>query len=88
VRGNGWQVFGAIVLAFLIVIAVGLVAAIIGASIGDAGYVILQAVANVLTAPVAALVSSILFFDLGGGRGVATGPEPPAPAAEPPAPAA
>jgi hypothetical protein len=74
--------------AFLIVIAVGLVAAIIGASIGDAGYVILQAVANVLTAPVAALVSSILFFDLGGGRGAATGPEPPAPAAEPPAPAA
>jgi hypothetical protein len=88
VRGNGWQVFGAIVLAFLIVIAVGLVAAIIGASIGDAGYVILQAVANVLTAPVAALVSSILFFDLGGGRGAARGPEPPAPAAEPPAPAA
>jgi hypothetical protein len=88
VRGNGWQVFGAIVLAFLIVIAVGLVAAIIGASIGDAGYVILQAVANVLTAPVAALVSSILFFDLGGGHGTATGPEPPVPAAEPPAPAA
>jgi hypothetical protein len=88
VRGNGWQVFGAIVLAFLIVIAVGLVAAIIGASIGDAGYVILQAVANVLTAPVAALVSSILFFDLGGGRGATTGHEPPAPAAEPPAPAA
>jgi hypothetical protein len=88
VRGNGWNVFGAIVLAFLIVVAVGLVAGIIGASIGDVGYVILQAVANVLTAPVAALVSSILFFDLGGGRGAATGPEPPAPAAEPPAPAA
>jgi hypothetical protein len=35
-------VFGAIVLAFLIVFAVGVVAAIIGASIGDAGRVILQ----------------------------------------------
>jgi hypothetical protein len=78
VRGNGWQVFGAVVLALLIVIAVGLVAAIIGASIGDAGYVILQAFANVLTAPVAALVSSILFFDLGGGAGAPTGPKPPA----------
>jgi hypothetical protein len=88
VRGNGWPVFGAIVLAFLIVIAVGIVAGIIGASIGDAGYVILQVIANVLTAPVMALVSSILFFDLGGGRGATTGPEPPAPAAEPPAPAA
>jgi hypothetical protein len=79
VRGSGWNVFGAIVLAFLIVIAVGFVAAIIGASIGDAGYVILQAVANVLTAPVMALVSSILFFDLGGGMAA-----PAAPATEPP----
>ena len=88
VRGNGWPVFGAIVLAFLIVIVVGFVAAIIGTSIGDAGYVVLQAVANVITAPVAALVSSILFFDLGGGRSAATASAAPAPAAEPPAPAA
>ena len=35
---------------------------------------ILQAIGNVLTAPVAALVSSILFFELGGGRGVQTSP--------------
>jgi hypothetical protein len=78
VRGQGWQVFGAIVLAFLIVFAVGVVASIIGASISDAGQVILQTIANVLTAPVAALVSSILFFDLGGGAGAPTGPEAPA----------
>ncbi len=84
VRGNGWSVFGAIVLAFLIVFVVGLVAGLIGASIGTAGRVILQAIANVLTAPVAALVSSILFFDLGGGRGTSAAPS----AAEPPAPAA
>ena len=77
VRGNGWPVFGAIVLAFLIVVGVGIVAAIIGAALGDAGQVILRAIANVLTAPVAALVSSILFFDLGGGSGVATGPQTP-----------
>jgi hypothetical protein len=77
VRGHGWQVFGAIVIAFLIVFAVGLVASAIGAAIGDAGRVILQAAANVATAPVAALVSSILFFDLGGGVGATTGPVPP-----------
>jgi hypothetical protein len=80
VRGSGWPVFGAIVIAFLIVIAVGLVAGLIGASIGDAGRVILQAVANVLTAPVAALVSSILFFDLGGGAAAPASPEAPPPA--------
>jgi hypothetical protein len=85
VRGHGWQVFGAIVLAFLIVFAVGLVASIIGAAIGDAGRVILGTIANVATAPVAALVSSILFFDLGGGPGAPSAPAPAAPASEPPA---
>lgn len=77
VRGNGWPVFGAIVLAFLIVFAVSLVAGLIGAALGDAGRVILQAIANVLTAPVAALVASILFFDLGGGAGAPTAPAAP-----------
>jgi len=89
VRGHGWQVFGAVVLAFLIVFAVGLVASIIGAAIGDVGRVILGTAANVATAPVAALVSSILFFDLGGGAGGSAMPAPAAPAsAEPPAPPA
>ena len=67
VRGHGWQVFGAVVLAFLIVFVVGLVASIVGAAIGNVGQVVLQTAASVATAPVAALVSSILFFDLGGG---------------------
>lgn len=83
VRGHGWQVFGAIVLTFLIIVAVGIVASLIGAAIGDAGLVILRAVGNVVTAPVWALVSSILFFDLGGGKGVQTSPAEPA-AVEPP----
>lgn len=88
VRGHGWQVFGAIVLAFLIVFVVGLVASIVGAAIGNVGQVILQTAASVATAPVAALVSSILFFDLGGGSGAPAESMPPASAAEPPAPAA
>ena len=81
VRGHGWQVFGAIVLAFLIVFVVGLVASIVGAAIGNVGQVILQTAASVATAPVAAHVSSILFFDLGGGGGApaASMPRPPPP---------
>jgi len=39
----------------------------------------------VITAPIWALVSSILFFDLGGGRGVQASPAEPAPAEPPPA---
>jgi hypothetical protein len=90
VRGHGWQVFGAIVLTFLIIIVVGIVLSLIGAAIGDAGLVILRAVGNVITAPVWALVASILFFDLGGGQGAQTAPAPetttPPPPTEPPPP--
>jgi hypothetical protein len=93
VRGHGWQVFGAIVLTFLIIVVVGIVLSLIGAAIGDAGLVILRAVGNVITAPVWALVASILFFDLGGGQDVQTAPPPettmePPPPTEPPPPEA
>ena len=75
VRGDGWAVFAAIVLAFLIVFAVSFVFGIIGAAIGDdAGQVIVGAIGNILVAPVAALVASILFFDLGGGTPPAAEP--------------
>jgi hypothetical protein len=82
VRGEGWTVFGVIVLAFLIVFGVSIVGGILGAAIGDdAGRIIVQTIANVLTVPIAALVSSILFFDLGGGADApAAAPEAPAPA--------
>jgi hypothetical protein len=81
VRGNGWSVFGVIVLAFLIVFAIAIVTGIIGAAVGDdAGRVIVGTIGNVIAYPIAALVSSILFFDLGGGSGVSDA-EPPAPEA-------
>jgi hypothetical protein len=86
VRGHGWQVFGAIVLTFLIIVVVGIVASLIGAAIGDAGLVILRAIGNVITAPVWALVASILFFDLGGGQGVQMAPPAPGEPTEPPPP--
>jgi hypothetical protein len=82
VRGNGWNVFFTILLTLLIVVIVSLLFAIIGAVIGDAGRVILGAVGNILVVPVAALVSSILFFDLGGG-GVSATPAAPADPAAP-----
>ena len=76
VRGEGWSVFGVIVIAFLIVFAVSIVTGSIGAAIGDdAGRIILGTIGNILVVPIAALVAAILFFDLGGGAGA---PEPPA----------
>jgi hypothetical protein len=76
VRDNGWNVFLTIFLVFLIVAAVSVVFSIAGAAIGDAGRVILGTIGNILIVPVAALVSSILFFDLGGGAGAASAPGP------------
>ncbi|MDP9189386.1 MAG: hypothetical protein M3O25_09075 [Actinomycetota bacterium] len=81
VRGNGWPVFGAIVIAFLIVIVTQVVFGAIGAAIGDdAGRVIVGAIGQVLVVPIAALVAAILFFDLGGGHADPAEPGP-APAA-------
>ncbi|MGZ5316448.1 MAG: DUF7544 domain-containing protein [Solirubrobacterales bacterium] len=83
VRDNGWNVFGVIVIAFLIVVGISIVAGIIGAAIGDdAGRVIVQAITSVLTAPIYALVASILFFDLGGGATAPAAPTTPAPVVE------
>jgi hypothetical protein len=83
VRGNGWNVFGVIVLAFLILVAFYIVASLIGAAIGDAGVVILSIIAGIVAEPVVALVASILFFDLGGGV-AQTAPAEPAPVEPPP----
>jgi hypothetical protein len=79
VRSNGWNVFLTIVLAFLIVAAVSIAFAIIGAAIGDVGRVVLGTIGNILVVPVAALVASILFFDLGGGAEAPSAPDPMAP---------
>jgi len=67
VRGNGWPVFGVILIFFLIFILVGIVFAIIGAILGDAGEIVLGYLGNVVTAPLVALASAVLYFALKGG---------------------
>jgi hypothetical protein len=80
VQGNAWQVFGVIVIFFLIFIAIGIVFGVIGAVLGDAGEVILGYVGSVVTAPLVALAAAVLYFEL---RGVKE-PAPPAPRPEAP----
>jgi len=86
VRGNGWSVFAVIVVTFLITIVISGVIAAIGAALGDAGSVIFRFLGSVIAAPIGALVSAVLFFDLGGGGAAAatatpaTTPPPPPPA--------
>lgn len=88
VRGNAWSVFGALLLAFLIVLAIQFVISAIATSIGDLALVIGVVLGAALTAPIYSLAVSILYFDLGGGDRAApaaaaqqgTPPPPPPPA--------
>ncbi len=66
VRGHGWQVFGTLVLAWLIAVGlavvVGVIVGIAGA--GDAVVAIANWLVTALTLPLVALVSSVLYFRL------------------------
>jgi hypothetical protein len=78
VRGNGWQVFGVIIVAFLIAAVAGLILNAIAVSIADGPIIriVFSALASTLTAPITALVAAVLYFRLlGFERAVA--PPPP-----------
>ena len=66
VRGNGWPVFGVIVVAFLIVFVGGLVFGAIAAAIADGPLlrIVFSALASTITAPISALVAAVLYFRL------------------------
>lgn len=66
VRGEGWSVFGTILIAFLITAGLSIVALAIGSGLSAIGTIVLAILVSTLTAPIGALVSSVLFFDLGG----------------------
>jgi hypothetical protein len=91
VRGNGWPVFGVIIVAFLISLIGGIIFTSIAAGISDGPLVriVFSALASTITAPIGALVAGILYYRLlgiEGGSGPIVADEPlPSPAA-PPAP--
>jgi hypothetical protein len=91
VRGNGWPVFGAIFVVFLITAIAGLVLSLIGASIasGTLVRIVFSAIASTLTAPIGALLAAVLYFRL---RAIKEAPSPSSadlgPPPPPPGPAA
>ena len=64
VKGDGWQVFGVIVMFILIFLAIGIAFGILGAILGDVGEVILGYAGSVITAPLVALAAAVLYFEL------------------------
>jgi hypothetical protein len=102
VRGSGWQVFGVIVVLFLLQLVVTAVIQAIANSAADSvvGYSLADLVVRLLVAPLSALAAAVLYFELKALRGepvLGTGPggevspagapaPPAAPAAPPEAP--
>jgi hypothetical protein len=83
VRGEAWSVFGTLVVALLIVIAIGVVLGAIATPIGDGATLVASVVSTAVTAPIFSLAVSVMFFNLGGARlqdtsAVPTEPAPPA----------
>jgi hypothetical protein len=79
VRGHGWQVFGVIVVLFLVQFIITAVLNAIANSVSDSfvGYTISDLIVRVLVAPFTALAASVLFFELKALRGepvLGTGP--------------
>jgi hypothetical protein len=66
VRGNGWPVFGVLIVAFLIAIVGNLALNAIGAGIANGALVrvVFTAIAATFTAPISALVAAVLYFRL------------------------
>lgn len=83
VRGNGWGVFGVILIAFVIVLVGNLFFGAIAAAIADGPLlrIVFSALASTITAPVSALVAAVLYFHLRAIEGEA--PAAPGTAAEP-----
>ncbi len=93
VKDNGWQVFGVIVIVFIITQVVVRILSAIGGAGGDVGTIIGSVLGSTITAPIAALTASVLYFSLRelkgevapGAGGQAPGvPVPGAPPAAPP----
>jgi hypothetical protein len=81
VRGSGWQVFGVIIVAFLIAAVAGIAFTAIAVSIADGAIlrIVFSALASTLTAPITALVAAVLYFRLLGIERSAAPVAPPTP---------
>jgi hypothetical protein len=90
VRGNGWRVFGVIVVLLLLqLVASAVVNSIVGEATDDSyvGYVLADLVVRVLVAPLWALAATVVYLELTGPRPGEAGTVAPLPPQETPPPA-
>jgi hypothetical protein len=86
VKDYGWPVFGTVVVAFLIAFVAGILFILIAASIADGPIlrIVFSALASTITAPIEALVASVLYFRLLAIKGEASASSASAAAPSPP----
>jgi len=64
VRGNGWQVFGVILILYFLVLVVSAALEAAASSASAAAGLVVAVVVGVLTAPLPALAQAVLYFEL------------------------
>jgi uncharacterized membrane protein len=72
VRGNGWRVFGVVLVFFLLVIVVGMTLEFLADALGTGAGIAVTVIVGVLTAPLSALAAAVLYFELRGPRSAET----------------
>jgi hypothetical protein len=81
VRGNGWRVFGVVLVFFLLIIVVGMTLQFFADALSTGAGIVVTVIVGVLTAPLSALAAAVLYFELRGPRSAETAaPEPDVPA--------
>jgi hypothetical protein len=88
IKGNGWQVFGVILVVFLITAIASAILGAIGMGISDSFgmRVLVNVIASTLTAPIAALAAATIYFNLLPANDSPTAPAvPPTPPPDQPA---
>jgi hypothetical protein len=66
VRGNGWPVFGVILVLYIVVGVVSFIIEAAADSAGSGAGIVVRVIVGVLTAPLASLAAAVLYFELGG----------------------
>jgi hypothetical protein len=66
VHGQGWQVFGVLVVTFLLVIVADLLFASVANAVSgsDVAFAVAQLLGSAVTAPIFALASAVLYLEL------------------------
>jgi hypothetical protein len=84
VRGNGWQVFGVLLVMFVLIFVVSGIVDGAANSAGTGVGIVVRVALGVLTAPLSALASAVLYFELRGSSGLAAAAATPASEPAPP----